>query len=220
MSTSQRLAVDISNNKFVGELSFPTFRLDSRAASEIVEYKYGIFDFYARYNMFSSLKFEGKVSYLGTLDIGSNSLLNGTLPKSLFNSNLRALLADGTNLSGDFPNLSGITASVRVLDLSNTSINFCPSTWNCTLRTQLTECNLDYTNVDECIENYPDTCLPEGDCPILAPSLDICEAIDPPDAPRTLTYQELLGPLPSTASTLTSNMAFIFALVTALAGLW
>lgn len=209
------LYIDIGSNDFTGELSFPS--LSARSPSLLL---------YARDNNFTTMTFGESVAFLSALDLGSNERLTGTLPSRLFASaaGLSVLFADGTALSGEFPDLSNVTSNyIDRLDLSNTAINFCPSTWTAPWLARLTECKLANTNVGQCLSYYPATCQ-VGIAPTAGPTSPSTPSAIPtaPVAPGTpSSVIDPSQPSPSAADSLAWNatpIVFAFALLIALVG--
>lgn len=116
-------------------------------------------------NNLSALSFEANIGYLQTLVVANNPSMTGTLPVRLFDfsSNIKTFIASATSLSGNFPDLSGLQNSrLEVLDLNDTIINYCPSTWTSPwTASQLYICGLKNTNASDCITYYPQRCQEE-----------------------------------------------------------
>ena len=113
------------------------------------------------YNTLNNLTIAGNVTYVTYLDLTNNTALSGTIPAVLFSalSNVEIFLAPHTNLTGAFPQLSGaLNTSLRTLDLSFTSIDFCSGSRPAWSAVSLISCSLVSTNAGNCASSYPDTC--------------------------------------------------------------
>lgn len=147
------LQLSVANNAFTGELFLPNIQSDIWDPHRLNLNVHG--------NNFTNLLIGVNFGYLRVLDVGMNSQLTGTLPKRFFDgtTDLRALVADHTSLSGEFPNLSGVHGSrLEVLDLIATDIDFCSSLWTSPWTGYIRSCSLNDTNAVNCLQNYPFDC--------------------------------------------------------------
>lgn len=144
--------LNIANNRFTGEFALPSFTTSRDAL-------YATFNLYG--NDITTLHIGNETRYLYALNIGMNGRLTGSLPSAWFDatSSVASLIANYTSLTGSFPDMSGIVNSkLKVLDLSNTAINFCPM-WKSAWETiKLDYCNLGNTNAIYCISYFPSLC--------------------------------------------------------------
>ena len=143
-SIAGSLGLSVAHNNFTGELFLPN-RVDSRLILNV----YG--------NDFTSLIIGAKAGYIADLNLGMNKRLTGTLPNSLFaDSNAElTLIANYTALTGEFPKPNRYLYG---LDVSNTAIDFCGSSWTSPWDTILVFCSLKNTNAGSCINKYPPPC--------------------------------------------------------------
>lgn len=151
---TNQLELNVAFNKLTGALSFPSLSVRRPRLN---------LDLYS--NSLSSLSIDGNYLYLYMINVGMNTEMTGTLPKSLFihgdtyGDGLYGFHANHTSLSGDLPNLSGLDARLVELDLSdNPNINFCPSTLVARWNAYFDICELRNVNVSACIDKYPLLC--------------------------------------------------------------
>lgn len=196
-STTNTLTVTLlaSNTSLSGALQIPDLsaRSDVQLLVLTVDVSTGAFD---EVNIH-----ENAYRFLASLDIGNNSAMTGTLPKSLFfsNSTLQSLTAPYTGINGVFPDLGALQPTqLRRLDLDSASgLDFCSeprASWSSTD----VSCSLSNTNSYLCSSLYPSSCamttpptLPvagtvpstPSEAPEPTPSTTLPPASSPPVAP-------------------------------------
>ena len=144
---STDLELNFAHNNFTGELFLPNKDpLNSLMSLNV----YG--------NDFTSLIIGANSAYIIDLNVGMNTRLTGSIPKSLFSEGSYrelTLIANHTTLTGEFPEpVRGLYG----LDVSNTSIDFCGSNWTSPWDYILFFCSLQHTNAGNCISKYPPPC--------------------------------------------------------------
>lgn len=155
-------AFSLSNTSLTGALEWPDLRNRIQAISVTL---------LASDADFTTLSFAVGGHYLATLDVSRNRRLRGTLPSSIFNSStsqLSALIADSTLLSGPLPNFGSLSPILVQLSVVNTTIDFCSGTrssWSNSSAVSL--CALNGTNAYSCQSYYqaPKCTFSDPGCP-------------------------------------------------------
>ena len=184
------LVLDLSNNKFTGVLTLPS--LDP--STELL--------LSADANDFTSIAFGDQITYLAALSVALNPRMTGTLPAALFDgtSSTYYLNVNHTLISGGLPVLNGYTnLDLQWLYLSDTSINFCPSTLTSWDASKLRVCDLQNEKV-ACIAKYPGAC-----------QYYYGRALD--SGPKAPTSSAHFSATPTTATLAFALMSAIFALL-------
>lgn len=113
-------------------------------------------------NKLTNLTVNEAATYSYALDFSNNPNLKGNLPSVFFSksSSLVVLKAAKTALSGPFPNITGgeLVSPLLQLDLSSTSIDFCPTGISSWTAPSLQLCSLRSTSAASCTDIYPSQC--------------------------------------------------------------
>ena len=135
-----------SNNRLTGELNFPT-----RIATT------GWLYLDLSRNSLNSMNLSPNMTFLSHLLVDNNLNMVGSIPPHFLDKNLITFSAANTRLHGTFPSHVAATSSLRILDLSNTKIDFCAArdTWT---STHLSTCLFYDTNARTCNSTYPAVC--------------------------------------------------------------
>lgn len=144
------LNLTVSDSGFTGALDFPD--LSNRTVN--IAFRGVSADF-------SSISFAPRTR-LVLLDVSYNQDLTGTLPSSLFSggtSVLTLLNASHTGLTGNFPDVGSSSITLTSLDLSRTSLEFCPTGRTAWTTHALYACDLRSTDALNCPNEYPGVCL-------------------------------------------------------------
>lgn len=126
-------------------------------------------------NKLNDLVVDQSAIYPYALDFSNNPSLQGILPPIFFSnaSFLVVLKAAKTALSGPFPNIDDrvLTSRLLQLDLSSTSIDFCPEDLASWTAPSLQLCSLRSTSAASCTNIYPTQCTITRFTPTNPPSL-------------------------------------------------